>query len=126
MPISSEVDHERRLIRHSLTDPLVFEDLCASIDRQWADQVWAYAVLYDARALAAAVPMGELRQLSGYIESVGLGQTRGPVGVFIAARAEMLRSGMAYASGTGRARDLEILLNQGQMDAWLDRHTIRR
>jgi hypothetical protein len=126
MPISSAVDHQRRLITHTQTDPLTFEDMRAAIDRQWASQTWAYAVLWDARALSAAVPMSELRRLTVYIDGVGLGHTRGPVGIFIAASAEMLRSGIEYASGTERSRDLEVLMNQGQVDAWLARHAIRR
>ena len=126
MPISSEVDHQRRLITHTQTDPLTFEDMCAAIDRQWADQAWTYAVLWDARALAAAPPMSELRRLSLYTERVGAGHTRGAVGIFIAPRADTVRTGIDYASGSGHSRDLEVLMNQGQVDAWLDRHAIHR
>lgn len=126
MPISSAVDHQRRLITHTQTDPMTFEDMRAAIDRQWADQTWAYAVLWDARALAASVPMSELRRLSVYIEGVGSGHTRGPVGIFIAPSADTVRTGIEYASGSGHSRELEILLNQGQVDAWLARHAIRR
>jgi hypothetical protein len=126
MPISSVVDHQRRLITHTQTDPMTFEDMRAAIDRQWADQTWAYAVLWDARALAAAPPMGELRRLSVYIEGVGSGHTRGPVGIFIAPSAATVRTGIEYGSASGRSGELEVLLNQGQVDAWLARHAIHR
>jgi len=126
MPIRSVVDHQRRLITHTQTDPMTFEDMRAAIDRQWADQIWAYAVLWDARALAAAPQMSELRRLSVHIEGVGTGHTRGPVGIFIAASGDTVRTGIEYASGSGRSRELEVLLNQGQVDDWLARHAIRR
>jgi hypothetical protein len=126
MPISAAVDHQRRLITNTATDPVTFEDMCAAIDRQWADQTWAYAVLWDARALAAAAPMSELQRLSVYTEGVGAGHKRGPAGIVITPSGNTVRTGIAYASGPARSRDLEILLNQGQVVAWLARHAIRR
>ena len=126
MPISSTVDHQRRLITHTQTDPTTFEDMRAAIDRQWADQAWAYAVLWDARALAAVPSMSDLGKLAVYINTFASGHTRGPVGIFIAPSADTVRTGIEYVASSGRARDLEVLLNQGQADAWLARHAIRR
>jgi hypothetical protein len=126
MPIRSAVDHQQRLITHTATDPVTFEDMRAAIERQWADQTWTYAVLWDARALAAPMPMSDLRRLSVYIEGVGSGQKRGPAGIFITPSADTVRTGIEFASASARSRELEILLNQGQVDAWLARHAIRR
>jgi hypothetical protein len=127
MPVRSARDDQRRLITRTLTDPVVFEELCVEIDRQWADQAWDYATLYDARALTEAVPLSILGRLSAYIDVVGGGRSRGPIGVVIPPRAAMLRSGIAYAAVVaGRTGEMEILLNEAQLDAWLARHTPRR
>jgi hypothetical protein len=126
MPISSAVDHQRRLITHTLNDPLMFGELQAAIDQQWADALWTYAVLYDARTLTDALPLEALQRLSAHIDVIGGGRPRGPVGIVIPARAEMLRTGIAYASGAGPTRDSEVMMNEEQLTAWLARHAIRR
>jgi hypothetical protein len=126
MPISTEVDEHRRLITRTLTDPVAFDDLRAEIDRQWADQTWTYAMLYDARALSVPVTLNDLRRLSDHADLVSSGRPRGPMGIVIAPRAELIRSGIEYGADGGRSRDLEVLMSQGQVDAWLARNATRR
>ena len=126
MPISTDVDAHRRLITRTLTDPVTFDDLRAEIDQQWADQTWTYAMLYDARALSLPLTLDDLRRLSNHADLVSGGRPRGPMGIVIAPRAELIRSGLEYAADGGRSRDLEVLLSQGQVDAWLVRNARRQ
>jgi hypothetical protein len=126
MPTSYERDDHRRLITITLTDPFRVEELFDRVDQQWAEQVWLYAVLYDARTIAVPAPPSELQRLTQHVQVVGNGQRRGPVGVVIPRRADMLRGGIQLSTASAPFNDLEILLNDAQVDVWLARHALRR
>jgi hypothetical protein len=122
MPIDYQRDDRRRLITVTLTEPFSFDELLSQTDRQWAEDTWDYAVLYDSRASQRISPPDELQQLVEHTRILGGGRPRGPVGVAIPARPEMFRSGLALAKLSGPLRDIEILLNDAQVEAWLVRH----
>jgi hypothetical protein len=85
-----------------------------------------YAVLYDGRATLRVTPASELQQLVDHTQVVGSECPRGPVGVVIPLRAELLRGGLRLAQLGGPRRDIEILLTDAQLEAWLTRHAPRR
>jgi hypothetical protein len=58
-------------------------------------------------------------------QTIGKGRPRGPVGVAIPARGEMVTSGLQLTKQGGPGRDIESLLNVGQIDAWIVRHAPR-
>jgi hypothetical protein len=126
MPIDYRRDDRRRLITVTLTEPVSFDELLGQTDRQWTEDTWEYAVLYDTRASVHRFPPGELQQLLDRTQAVGGGRARGPVGVAIASRPEKYASGLELTTRAGPRRDIEILLNVGQIDAWLVRHAARR
>jgi hypothetical protein len=126
MPVDYQRNEERRLITVTLTDPFSFDDLLSQTDRQWAEQTWEYAVLYDIRAGSRASSAREIHQLVDHTRSVGGGRPRGPVGVAIRPRPEVLRRGMQLTAAAGPSRDIEILLSEEQVEAWLSRHARRR
>ena len=126
MPIDYQRDDYRRLITATLTDPYTFDELMSQTDRQWAENTWDYAFLYDSRGSAHVTPTRQLEQLVEHVAIVGAGRLRGPVGVAILPRPEMVRSGLQLAKLTGPLRSLEMLLNQTQVEAWLMRHAPRR
>jgi hypothetical protein len=126
MPIEYQRDDRRRLITVTLTEPYSFDELLSQTDRQWAEHTWEYAVLYDGRTTAYVPPASELQQLVDHRYVVGGEDPRGPVGVAIPRRGEMLRGGMQLAKLSGPLRDLEILLTDEQLEAWLTRHAPRR
>jgi hypothetical protein len=128
MPIDYQRDDRKRLITVTLTDPFSFDELLSQTDRQWAEQAWEYAVLYDSRGSLHVAPASELQQLVSHTYVVGGGHPRGPVGVAILPRPELLRGGLQLVqlSGPRRRKDIEILLSDAQIEAWLTRHAPRR
>ena len=126
MPIRYERDDQRQLLTITLTDPFRFDDLLDQVDQQWAEQTWSYAVLYDGRATADVTPPSELQRLTTHVAIVGNGQPRGPVGIVIPPRADMLRSGIRLSSASAPFKDLEVLLNKTQVEAWIARNAPRR
>jgi hypothetical protein len=126
MPIDYYRDERRRLITVTLTDPFSYEELASQTDRQWADRAWDYAILYDSRATRALRPPEEIQQLIAHTRSVGGDRPRGPVGVAIPPRPDILRRGLDLADKTGPLRDIEILLSEKQIHSWLVRHAARR
>jgi hypothetical protein len=126
MPIEYQRDDRRRLITVTLTEPFLFDELLHQTDRQWAEDTWTYAVLYDGRATTHITPPREIEQLVNHTRVIGGGRPRGAVGVAIPARADMVRGGLQLAEASGPLRDIEILLNAEQIEAWLTRHAPRR
>jgi hypothetical protein len=126
MPIDYQRDDRRRLITVTLIEPFSFDELLSQTDRQWAEGTWEYAVLYDGRASQRISPPDELERLVEHTRILGGGRPRGPVGVAIPPRPEMFRSGLQLAKLSGPRRDLEILLNDAQVEAWIARHAARR
>jgi hypothetical protein len=126
MPIDYERDDGRRLITVTLTDPFSFDQLLGQTSRQWAEHTWEYAVLYDSRGTRQVTPASEFQQLLNHTQVVGGGRPRGPVGVAILAQPEVFRHGLQLAQLPGPLRDIEILLNDAQIEAWLTRHAPRR
>ena len=126
MPIDYQRDDRRHLITVTLTDPFSFDQLLSQTNRQWAERTWEYAVLYDSRGSRQVTPTGELQQLVNHTHVVGGGRPRGPVAVAILPRPEILRHGLQLAQLAGPLRDIEILLSDAQIEAWLFRAAPRR
>jgi hypothetical protein len=126
MPIDYQRDDHRRLITVTVTEPFSFDELLNQTDRQWAEETWEYAVLYDSRATVHLYPPSELHDLLTRTQVVGGGRKRGPVGVAIPPRAEMFNSGQQLATLGGPGRDIEILMNVEQISAWIGRQAPRR
>jgi hypothetical protein len=126
MPIDYQRDDARRLVSIVLTEPYAFDELLSTTDRQWTEDVWEYAVFYDVRGVAHVPPASELQRVVDRVRTVGGGAPRGPGGVAISPSPEMFRGGLQLAKLSGPLRDLEILLNDAQVDAWLTRHAPRR
>lgn len=74
-------DHARRRIRVRLGPDATSEDFMRSIDRQVADEGWAYGTLYDLRARTPGHAQGAIRvthYLAAYARALG---ARGPVAI---------------------------------------------
>jgi hypothetical protein len=122
MPIEYQRDDRRRLIRVTMTDPFSFDELLRQADRQWAEDAWEYAVLYDSRGSRHIPPSSEIQQMVDHTRAVGGARLRGPVGVAVPPRPEAVRGGLHLANTAGPRRDIEILLNEAQVESWLLRH----
>jgi hypothetical protein len=126
MPIDYQRDDRRRLITVTVTEPFSFDELLNQTDRQWTENTWEYAILYDSRTTLHRFPPMEVEQILARTQAIGKGRPRGPVGVAIPVRGEMVTSGLQLAKQGGPDRDIEILLNVVQIDAWIVRHAPRR
>jgi hypothetical protein len=126
VPIDYQRDDRRRLITLTLIEPFSLADLLSQTDRQWSEDVWEYAVLYDGRGTWTVTPPRDLQELVKHTHIVGGGRPRGPVGVAAPRRPESFRSGLEFAKLPGPRRDIEILFNDAQVEAWLVRHAPRR
>jgi len=125
MPIEYRRDDSRRLIAVTMTDPFTLDDLLSQTDRQWAENTWEYAVLYDSRGSRHIPPPVEIQQLVDRTRIIGGGRSRGPVGIAVPPRPDAVRGGMQMTKAAGPLRDIEFLLSQAQVDAWLTRHAPR-
>jgi hypothetical protein len=126
MPIDYQRDDDRRLITVTLTEPFSFDEFLDQVDRQWAEGTWEYAILYDGRTNEHVNPPSELQRLVDRVRVVGGGRPRGPVGVAIPPRPAMLQGGLQVAAQSGRPGDIEVLLNEVQLEAWIARFAPRR
>jgi hypothetical protein len=126
MPIQYERDDRRRLITVTPGEPYSLDELLNHIDQQWAEHTWEYAVLYDGRVNGSVHPANELQHLVDRMYVVGGWRPSGPVGIAIPQRPGLLREGLRVAALSGPLRNLEILLTEAQVEAWLVRYAPRR
>jgi hypothetical protein len=125
MPITYQRDDERRLIIVTVTEPMSVEDILAAIDRQAAEDTWAYAILYDQRAVTYASTEADLQQMADHVRVAGRGHTRGPVGVAIRPDPALFLVGMTYTTLTKELMHVEVLLSAAQIESWLSRNSRR-
>jgi len=126
MPIAYERDDQRRLITVAVTDPYSVDDILIAIDRQAAEDTWAYATLYDLRAVTFASTEADLQQTADRVKVVGGGRERGAVGIAVGARPEMFRMGLRYTELTRKLMNVEVLLTSAQLEGWMARNARRR
>jgi hypothetical protein len=123
MPINYERNDAGRLIRVTVTDPYVADDIAAVIARQADENTWEYALLYDMRAVSALPDLSDAPTLVERVRAaVGSAGRRGPVGLAIAPHPDRLREGLRYTPMTSGLYDLEVLLTPRQVADWLRRH----
>ena len=123
MPITYERDDQRRLVAVTVTEPFSVDELLGVIDRQAAEDTWAYAMFYDLRLLTT-IDL-DLQQLAEHVRRVGGGRDRGPVGIAISNRPELFRLGLKYSEMTRKIATVEMLLTAMQVDDWLARNARR-
>jgi hypothetical protein len=121
--ISYERDDQRRLVAVTVTEPYSMDDFFSAIDRQAAENTWAYAMFYDVRSLTTINL--DLQQLVEHVQRVGGGRHRGPVGIAIGSRPEQFRLGLKYSEMTKKIASVEILLTAMQVDDWFARNARR-
>jgi hypothetical protein len=114
------------LITVTVTDPFSFDDVLDQVDRQWAEEAWDYAALYDTRTIEHYSPSTEVQRLVERVRLVGGGRRRGDVGLAISPRPDLVRSGLRVGAQSGRASDIEVLLTEAQLADWLARHVFVR
>ena len=124
MPLAYERDDRRRLITITVTDPYTVEEVLRVIDRQAAENTWEYAMLYDLRAAENFADAVDRPRLAAHAKAVGGGRTRGAVCLWVAPRADRFQRSAQY-SQAARGADVEVVLTDLQLAAWLARATKR-
>jgi hypothetical protein len=122
MPIAYQRDDQRRLITVTVTEPCSVDDISSVIDRQAGEDTWAYALLYDLRAMTDASTEADLQQLAERVKVAGGERERGPVGIAIRARPALFLLGLMYQKLIKEFVTVEMLLTAAQIDAWLVRN----
>ena len=122
MPVAYERDDPRRLITVTVAEPVSLDELLGVIDRQAAEDTWAYAMFYDLRGVKDVATLGYLPQISARVKALGGDRPRGPVGVAIHPRPDLFAAGQMYAELTSELMSVEVLLTSTQLAAWLSRN----
>jgi hypothetical protein len=125
MPHTYERDDDRRLITVKLIEPSSVDDILSAVDRQAAEDTWAYAMLYDLRSVTQLLSEADVRRVADHVKAIGGGRQRGTVGIAIDVKPEWLRIGIKYSEMTRKVIVVEILLTAAQLDDWLLRNTRR-
>jgi hypothetical protein len=126
MPIAYLRDDERRLITVTVTEPYSLDDILGVIDRQSAEDTWAYAMLYDLRAVTQAATEADLQRMADRVKAVGSGRERGPVGMAVGSDPDQFRMGLVYTRLARSLESVEALVTAVQRDDWLARNARRR
>src|SRR6266542_6515942 len=121
MPIAYAVDHTRRRLTLTTTDPVTFDDVRALFDRQAADSAWGYATLHDLRAVTGAPATRDVdtmvRIVSERTRALG---PHGPV-AFVAKTEALYGMGRMYAVLSERtSRTIDVFRSVQEAEAWLD------
>jgi hypothetical protein len=120
MPTVYERDDARRLITVTVTGPYTVDEILRTVERQAAEDTWAYAMLYELQA-PMSVP-ADSQQVADYVRVVGGGRARGPVGIAISNQPEQYRRALKYAELTRQIAIVEVLLTAAQRADWLARN----
>jgi len=118
MPIDYRRDDDLRLVTVTVTEPYDFQDLLAMLDRQSAENAWQYALFYDMRATTERTA-NQIEELVARVREIGMGRARGPVGVAIAPRPQVVRSTVLNAARSAGRLSFEMLLTTQQIQNWL-------
>jgi hypothetical protein len=120
MPTLYQRDDARRLITVAVTEPYTVDDILRTVDRQAAEDTWAYAMLYELQG-AMSVP-ADSQQIADHVRMVGKGRERGPVGIAISNQPEQYRRALKYAELARKIAIVEVLLTATQRADWLARN----
>jgi hypothetical protein len=123
MPVTHERDDARRLITVGVTEPYDRGDILQVIERQAADDTWAYALLYDLRATSHDPTQEDLQQFMHHVQAVGGDRQRGPVAAFVSPRSSIFQIGQAYVQMVKPFVEVELLFTEAQVADWLQRNT---
>jgi hypothetical protein len=120
-PMSLEYvcDDTKRRIRITLSEPFTFDDLVASVERQFADGAWRHGLLIDTRAPSHTPLPSEIRSFASRIAAlVAVHGPRGPIA--IVAKTASAVSSAQLAAFFGRVESIEVFWDLDDAEQWLD------
>ena len=114
-------DDARRRITVTIVGPARLEDLTAVIERQAAEDVWQYAMLYDVRAVAAPLSVDATRRLVTLVAQLTLAHgERGPVAIVCRSIEEFGMARMYSLLAESRANlDSNVFFELADAAVWL-------
>ncbi len=118
MPIDYALDHEKRILRLTTSEPLTMADAEAMLVRQVADGVWGIPILLDARraVLSAEEARAHFEQVQKMANQHG---PHGPVAV-ATADGDDIRTLQAYKFRSGQVGLLmQVFRDPGDAERWL-------
>jgi hypothetical protein len=114
-------DDARRLITVTIIGPARLEDLAAVIERQAAEDVWKYAMLYDVRAVTAPLSVDATRRLVTRVAQLTIAHgARGPVAIVCRSIEEFGMARMYSLLAESRANlDSNVFFDLADAAVWL-------
>jgi hypothetical protein len=114
-------DDIRQRITVTITGPARLDDLTTVIERQAAEDAWRYALLYDERAVTAALSVSETRELVTLVTQLtrAYGE-RGPVAIVCKA-ADQFGMARMYSTLAENHADLDsnVFYDLAAAEQWL-------
>ena len=122
MPLTYVRDDARGRIVSVASGLVTVHDVLAIIDRQHAEGLWDYGVLYDARGSASLPTVEEMERTLGRIDAVAGGRRRGPVAI-VTTDPALFDMARVYATG-GKfavvATRVRVFRDVEEARTWLD------
>jgi hypothetical protein len=123
MPLHYARDDAKRRIEVTSIGRVTLDDVLAVINRQAAEGVWSYGVLYDNRAAEGEPTAADAHRM---LMRVGVLTTkhgpRGPVALVVRDQTRA-RAGKRYANmGDLTALNVRVFENMSDAERWLDEH----
>jgi len=122
MPIAYAVDDDRRYLMLTATGIVTRDEAIAAIDRQIADGLWAYGLLYDIRAATELPKPSEIFDILEYVRrQLGQHGPRGPVAIVAAPSRNAERVRM-YSSLAEFRQTIATFKDVDEASRWLTTH----
>jgi hypothetical protein len=115
-------DHVRRRITVMIIGPARLEDLTGVIERQAAEGMWRYALLYDERAVTEALSVSATRDLVALVKELTRAHgRRGPVAI-VCRSIDQFGMARMYSALAGTRADLDsnVFYDLAVAEQWLD------
>jgi len=124
MPITYQRDDERRRVVVTTIGIVGLDDLLAVVDRQAADGLWAYGMLYDSRRVTSVASQTDVRTGIKHVETLSRAHgLRGPV-AFVTTVPAAFGMVRMYSTLAGQLHQaVEVFRDIGDAERWLETHT---
>lgn len=119
MPISYNIDHEKRRIYSRATGVITYDDLLAHMRADVGDDVSSYSELLDCTAATSSLTANEIRKLADERKAIALRHPPGPVALVATSDVffGMLR---IFDMLTDEVRPIRVFRTLSQAEIWLD------
>ena len=125
MPITYHLDDERRRITVTVSGLTTVDDILALINRQIADQTWAYALLYDFTEMPQLPETADVARIADHVRVAAKQHgRRGPVAV-VSRHPEVLGTARQYSGIEADTDPVAFFTTRHDAERWLSQAQAR-